>query len=174
VYWDVLRSLGRFFPSVHFLFSHYHLPVSSIDRIHMAILQSIVFIISTFLFFLVHPSQAWNNTARIRLSSRDYIVSKALPMPSSALHYQNGNSHQESFKSNIITNELDTELRLQAALHAARDADRRFGLCTPASTCAWQIVDDIYSSSSTSQHVEDSVKMVLGCEKSIWSLFERR
>ena len=170
----VFFVLSGVFPLVHFLFSPYCSPVSSIGMIQMAILQSIVFIVSTFLFFLVHPSQAWTNPSRIRFSSRDYIVSKATPMPSSALHYQNGNSHQESSKSNIITNELDTELRLQAALHAARDADRRFGLCTPASTCAWQIVDDIYSSSSTSQHVEDSVKMVLGCEKSIWSLFERR
>lgn len=69
-----------------------------------------------------------------------------------------------------INDQLDTEIRLQIALHAAQDADRRYGLCTIESTSAWQIVDDIYSSSSASQQVEDNVKRVFG-EKSIWSLF---
>ncbi|KAL7538415.1 hypothetical protein ACHAXR_008538 [Thalassiosira sp. AJA248-18] len=62
---------------------------------------------------------------------------------------------------NNTNDALDSEVRLQIALQAARDADRLYGLCTPASTRAWQVVDDIYSSLSVSRRVEDNRKKVL-------------
>jgi hypothetical protein len=97
------------------------------------------------------------------------------PNPNSALQYQNGDDYQpvESSTNNVISDELGTKLRLQLALQAARDADRLFGLCTPASTQAWKTVDDIYSSSSASREVEINVKRVLGEEKSIWRVFQQ-
>mmetsp|Transcript_8029 Transcript_8029/g.14072 ORF Transcript_8029/g.14072 Transcript_8029/m.14072 type:complete len:157 (+) Transcript_8029:110-580(+) len=144
-------------------------------QILKTMMQPEVVVLSTIFLFLVHLSQAWTNTASVRLpSSRLYISSKTSPSRSSALQFQNSNNPLELSEANIIYNELDTELRLQAALEAARDADRRYGLCTPASTRAWQIVDDIYSSSSKSRHVEENVKKVFGSEKSIWSSFEKR
>ncbi len=75
--------------------------------------------------------------------------------------------------NNIISDELHINLRLQFALQVARDAYRLYGLCTPASSQAWKMVDDIYSSTSASREVENNVKRVLGEEKSIWSVFQQ-
>lgn len=73
---------------------------------------------------------------------------------------------QQSFKNKTNNdNEFDTNLRLQLALKAAREADRTFGLCSPASNHAWKIVDDVYSTSSVSREVEDTVKRILGREE---------
>ena len=91
---------------------------------------------------------------------------------STVLHYQLDSNIQEYTSSSI--NDLDTNLRLQMALKAARDADVKFGLCTPESRQAWSVVDDIYLSSSSCRIVESNVKRVLGEEKSIWSTFEQR
>lgn len=109
-------------------------------------------------------SDAWTTFSRAQCppAARRGTELKAI---STALHFQTGSDHQE--------NELDTSIRLQIALEAARDADRRYGLCTPASSAAWQLVDDIFSSSQASREVEKNVKRVLG-EKSIWSSFEQR
>jgi len=101
--------------------------------------------------------------------------SSPLSSPSS-LAYQNNHQYgdQQPHRSvNNVTNnenddELDTNLRLQLALQAAQEADRTYGLCSPASNHAWKIVDDVYSSSSASREVEDSVKRVLGGEVSVW------
>jgi hypothetical protein len=98
--------------------------------------------------------------------------------PSSSLGYQNNHHYEdqqphssnsvENVTNNNEDNELDAKLRLQLALQAAREADRTYGLCSPASKHAWKIVDDVYSSSSASREVEDSVKRVLGGEVSVW------
>lgn len=130
-------------------------------------------IITTLIFILVQLAQAWTTNpvagSKINISyrscSRELTLLKA--REDSALHYQYGNYEQE------LTS-LDTESRLEHALQAARDADRRYGLCTPASTRAWKIVDDIYSLSSASQQVEDSVKKVLGGEANVWSMYDRK
>jgi len=137
----------------------------------MMMCQVIVLVFSIFLCVFVDPSQAWTNTACIKFSSRDYTVMKATSAQVLAITDQNDHSQEEMSKSNIM-NELDIGLRLQVALQEARDADHRYGLCTPASTRAWRIVDDLYLSSWTSREVEDTVKNVLGDEKSIWSAFE--
>ena len=114
---------------------------------------------------------AWTNAA----VGRHPPSSQAAPNPNSAIQYRNGDDYQpvESSINNVISDELDSNLRLQLALQAARDADRLFGLCTPASTRAWKMVDDIYSSSSASREVENNVKRVLGEEKSIWRVFQQ-
>ena len=78
-----------------------------------------------------------------------------------------------SSNDNNVSDDLEMECRLEAALNYARDMDRRYGLCTPASIRAWQVVDDLYLLSSASQTVEHNVKKVFGHEKSIWSLYER-
>mmetsp|Transcript_2832 Transcript_2832/g.5003 ORF Transcript_2832/g.5003 Transcript_2832/m.5003 type:complete len:155 (+) Transcript_2832:94-558(+) len=146
----------------------------------MTTLQIVIFAISIFLFVLVHHSQAWTFIpTSSRQPSGHAITSNAVPASSSsALSYQNHNyllkSSSSSSSSHMNSNnDLDVEIHLRAALQAARDADARYGLCTPASTHAWQIVDDIYSASPRSRQVEDNVKKVLGREESIWSTFER-
>mmetsp|Transcript_3813 Transcript_3813/g.5712 ORF Transcript_3813/g.5712 Transcript_3813/m.5712 type:complete len:155 (-) Transcript_3813:236-700(-) len=146
----------------------------------MKTLQIVIFAISIVLFILVHHSQAWSYTpTSSRQLSGHAITSNTEPASSSsAISYQNRNYILEPSSSSSSShmnsnNDLDAEIRLRAALQAARDADARYGLCTPASTHAWQIVDDIYSASPRSRQVEDNVKKALGREESIWSLFER-
>ncbi|KAL3823472.1 hypothetical protein ACHAXA_010232 [Cyclostephanos tholiformis] len=125
----------------------------------------------------VAGSDAWTNGV---VASCRHPPSSPGPTPNppnSALQYRVGDEyhHQqvESSMNNVISDELDTNMRLQIALRAARDADRLHGLCSPASVRAWRVVDDIYSSSSVSREVEKNVKRVLGEEKSIWSAFQR-
>ena len=118
---------------------------------------------------------AWTNPA---VAGRRRPSSGREPDSDSALRYRNGveyHSADSTFTNNnvIIADDSDANMRLQIALQAARDADRLFGLCTPASTRAWKMVDDIYSSSSASREVEDNVKRVLGEEKSIWRVFQQ-
>jgi hypothetical protein len=123
------------------------------------------------LTFAVASSHAWTNVAAGR-----HIPSSGTALnPNSALQYRNGDDNQpvESSINNVISDELHINLRLQSALQAARDADRLYGLCSPASSRAWKMVDDIYSSSSASREVENNVKRVLGEEKSIWSVFQQ-
>ena len=69
------------------------------------------------------------------------------------------------------TEEHDTNISLQIALTAARDADRLHGLCSPNSIRAWAVVDDIYLSSAASREVDSHVKRILGTESSIWDLY---
>lgn len=138
------------------------------------------FVISIYLLVLVNLSLAWTNTAargQHPLSSRVHNALKksTAVRPSLALNYNNGDGLAKSSDPNDTMNdELDTAIRLKIALDVARDADRIHGLCTPESARAWQVVDDIYSRSDASRRVEDSVKRVLGGEKSIWSSFEER
>ena len=127
-----------------------------------------------FLTFAVAGGHAWTNPAvagrRHPSSGREHDSDSALP-------YRNGVEYQSddstSTNNNVIADDSDANMRLQIALQAARDADRLFGLCTPASTRAWKMVDDIFSSSSASREVEDNVKRVLGEEKSIWRVFQQ-
>ena len=130
--------------------------------------QSLRIIILTLAGIRAH---AWTNAA----VGRNPPSSQAAPDPNSSLQYRNGDDYQpvESSINNVISDELDSNMRLQLALQAARDADRLFGLCTPASTRAWKMVDDIFSSSSASREVENNVKRVLGEEKSIWRVFQQ-
>ncbi|KAL3773670.1 hypothetical protein ACHAW5_000686 [Stephanodiscus triporus] len=119
--------------------------------------------------FAIAGSHAWTNAA---VPGTRRLPSSGLASP---LHYRNGVEYEPSEASidNVVVDELDTNLRLQIALQAARDADRLYGLCTPASARAWKMVDDIYSSSSASREVENNVKRVFGEEKSIWSAFQQ-
>lgn len=125
--------------------------------------------------FAVAGSHAWTNAAVP--GTRRFPSSGLASDSDSALRYRNGVEYQPSEASIdnvvVVVDELDTNLRLQIALQAARDADRLYGLCTPASARAWKIVDDIYSSSSASREVENNVKRVFGEEKSIWSAFQQ-
>ena len=140
----------------------------------MVTAQSLRIIILT---LAVVGSDAWTNAVVASGSTRHPPSSGTVPnAPNSALQYRNGDEyHQpvETSMTGVITDELDTNMRLQIALTAARDADRHHGLCSPASVRAWRVVDDIYSSSSASREVENNVKRVLGEEKSIWSEFQR-
>mmetsp|Transcript_4626 Transcript_4626/g.10197 ORF Transcript_4626/g.10197 Transcript_4626/m.10197 type:complete len:158 (-) Transcript_4626:220-693(-) len=111
--------------------------------------------------------------------------------PSSALHYRmNDDRHGvladfpssalfstanrvTSSRNDAASDDLDMEAQLEAALDYAREMDRKHGLCSAASTRAWQVVDVLYLASSASIEVEANVKQVFGIEKSIWSLYER-
>ncbi len=95
----------------------------------------------------------------------------------STLNYRDGVEYEKGTASSTSTtttaatsNEQDTNISLQIALTAARDADRLHGLCSPGSIKAWAVVDDIFLSSSASREVESHVRRVLGHEKSIWDL----
>lgn len=131
----------------------------------MTTMRGLIFVICAVFLASVRLSDAWMSTSCTRHRSLHHISTTSLlhAMPSSVLYFQSGN------EENAVTDQLDTEIRLQMALQAARDADRRYGLCTPESLNAWKVVDDIYSSSSASRQVEDNVMKHL--EKSIWSSF---
>jgi len=139
-------------------------------------MKSSIHAIITVFFVFANLTQAWtiSSTKRNWLdTTRSYRAATTLEHSSpTALQYQLGNDNHEYTISSI--NDLDTNLRLQMALQMARNADMKFGLCTPESRKAWSVVDDIYSSSSSCRKVEDNVKRVLGEENSIWSTFEQR
>ena len=135
-------------------------------------MTSSIHVIITVFFVFANLTQAWTIISSID-TTRSYRATTTLEHSSStALQYQLDNDNHEYTSSSI--NDLDTNLRLQMALQMARNADMKFGLCTPESRKAWSVVDDIYSSSSSCRKVEDNVKRVLGEEKSIWSTFEQR
>ncbi len=135
-------------------------------------------------------SRAWSNVVVVGERSKPFDCialrtsfalhlassSSSSPLPSSSsLSYQTNHQYEdEKPTQNCVNNisnsdkEYATNLRLQLALEAARDADRTSGLCSPASNHAWKIVDDVYSSSSASREVEDTVKRILGREESVW------
>jgi len=138
--------------------------------------QRVFFVTSTIVVSIANLSQAWTNTPNSishLTASIGCTALSATPAHALALHYSNCDYPEARTTRTIINNALDTELCLQIALQAARDVDQRYGLCTPESACAWQLVDDIYLSSPASRQVEDNVKKVLGREKSIWSLMEQ-
>lgn len=54
------------------------------------------------------------------------------------------------------------KLLLQSALQHARNTDLKYGLCTPESTYAWSIVDELYISIPECLAVEDNVRKVFG------------
>ena len=54
------------------------------------------------------------------------------------------------------------KLLLQSALQHARNTDLKYGLCTPESTHAWSIVDELYISIPECLAVEDNVRKVFG------------
>ena len=84
------------------------------------------------------------------------------------------NTKDAAYASTTIE-DLDKLLRLSFALEAARDADLRYGLTSPESVLAWQIVDDIYLSSSATRQIECNVRMVIGNdEASIWDSVQQR
>ena len=57
----------------------------------------------------------------------------------------------------------EMKLLLQSALQHARNTDLKYGLCTPESTYAWSIVDELYiSMPEYSSAVEDNVRKVFG------------
>jgi hypothetical protein len=92
--------------------------------------------------------------------------------PSTLLYASSDNASNDDMTSMEIRSEDDLERQMEAALTTAREMDRRFGLCTQPSIRAWKIVDELYMMSAASRKVEDSVKSVLGAEKSIWTLYE--
>eukprot|EP01083_Nonionella_stella_P248561 860410_1 len=120
--------------------------------------QTNISITSACVLFMANVSLAWTNLPAISYSSPPRSCT-ALSAQPSALQYRSGDDQIETTNA-IITDALDTEFRLQIALRAAQDADRHYGLCTPESNSAWQVVDDIYLSSSASRQVEDNVKKV--------------
>ena len=136
----------------------------SVAETKMAIIPSAVRIVSTLV--IVPPSQAWSVAATTRRASCDAL--NAAPAPVAALHPPD---KPEASTATLLSEPDavdDTERRLAAALAAARDADRRHGLCSPASARAWEIVDDIYASSWTSRQVEENVRKLLGREENVW------
>ncbi|KAL7482997.1 hypothetical protein ACHAW6_008647 [Cyclotella cf. meneghiniana] len=149
----------------------------------MISLQSIV--VSSLFVALVPGSHAFSCKA-----PSEHRIATALnaESSSSALHYRHGsdnefapstllyasadNASNDHIASVEIRSEADIERQIEAALTTAREMDRRYGLCTQPSIRAWKIVDELYMMSAASRKVEDSVKSVLGAEKSIWSLYE--
>ena len=139
-------------------------------------------IASTLLLAVFNGSNAFScNTKAIRRK----VTALSAESSSSALHYRQGSdsnfapstllyASSGAIEEGISTNaaEDDIELQIEEALKNARDADRKFRLRAQPSIKAWKIVDDLYMMSAASQKVEDSVKSVLGAEKSVWSLYE--
>ena len=65
--------------------------------------------------------------------------------------------------TNNNSNSNEMKLLLQSALQHARNTDLKYGLCTPESTHAWSIVDELYiSMPEYSSAVEDNVRKVFG------------
>ncbi|KAL3788078.1 hypothetical protein HJC23_008140 [Cyclotella cryptica] len=93
-------------------------------------------------------------------------------VPSSLLYASADNACNDDIASMDFHSDDDIERQMEAALTTAREMDRRYGLCTEPSTRAWKKVDELYMMSAASRQVEDSVKSVLGAEKSIWSLYK--
>jgi len=155
-------------PAYHYI---HNSPLQPSTRPEMT--SSIHAIITVF-FVFANLTQAWiiSSTNRNEPSTIDTTRSSRTLIFNGTTIYQLDNDNHEYTISSI--NDLDTNLRLQMALQMARNADMKFGLCTPESRKAWSVVDDIYSSSSSCRKVEDNVKRVLGEEKSIWSTFEQR
>ena len=132
-----------------------------------------------FVLAIAGTSEAWTNmgSAIRRLSStRASLITTG--RTKSTLNYRDGVEYEKGTASSTSTtttaatsNEQDTNISLQIALTAARDADRLHGLCSPGSIKAWAVVDDIFLSSSASREVESHVRRVLGHEKSIWDLY---
>ena len=164
------------YDTLHFQLTHLNI---SLFTVHYAMQMATSQLIITTILVLCTITQAWTTKTALTSHASSFRRGPLNAKPSgstpsaSALHYQNGFDYDQesSLLLNTIHDELDTEVRLQIALQAARDADRRYGLCTPASISAWQIVDDIYSLSSASRKVEDNVKKCLGGEESVWSKF---
>jgi hypothetical protein len=120
-----------------------------------------------FVLAIAGTSEAWTLTSPTLNTGRT----------KSTLNYRDGVEYEKGTASSTSTtttadtsNEQDTNISLQIALTAARDADRLHGLCSPGSIKAWAVVDDIFLSSSASREVESHVRRVLGHEKSIWDL----
>jgi hypothetical protein len=135
------------------------------------------FIVSTLLLALFNGSQAFScNTKSV------HRIETSLNAESTALNYRQGNDSNYAPSTLLyassgsiqgaFNSEDDIERQIEEALNNARDADRKFGLCTQPSIRAWKIVDELYMRSEASRRVEDSVKSVLGNERSIWSLHE--
>lgn len=113
------------------------------------------FIIPALDLVLCSTSDAWMTVSRARYNPA--VRHRAgLKATSTALHAQNGDDRQDDECQN--GNEHQGNDRLRVALEAARDADRRYGLCTPASDEAWQIVDDIFSSSQARHEAGKNAK----------------
>jgi len=139
-----------------------------------------------FVLAIAGTSEAWTNMASAirRLSTRASLSTWTVTSPTlttgrtkSTLKYRDGVEYEKGTASSTSTtttaatsNEQDTNVALQIALTAARDADRLHGLCSPNSIKAWAVVDNIFLSSSASREVESHVRRVLGHEKSIWDL----
>lgn len=69
--------------------------------------------------------------------------------------------HATTTNNSNDSNEM--KLLLQSALQHARNTDLLYGLCTPESTYAWSIVDELYiSMPEYSSAVEDNVRKVFG------------
>jgi hypothetical protein len=136
-----------------------------------------------FVLAIAGTSEAWTSAIR-RLSTRASLSTWTVTSPTlittgrtkSTLNYRDGVEYEKGTASSTsttttaATEEHDTNISLQIALTAARDADRLHGLCSPGSIRAWAVVDDIYLSSSASREVDSHVRRVLGHEKSIWDL----
>lgn len=152
------------------------------------------FVFAVIFLSSLDTSRAWTATLPSRTVSSCSSNTALNAAPSSALRYRVNDDHQGMMTllpnnalfstansgvgaavsvENVFGSELDMEVQLEAALNHARDMDRVHGLCSPASTRAWQVVDGLYLASSASQQVEESVKQVFGGEKSVWSLHER-
>ncbi|KAL7464170.1 hypothetical protein ACHAXS_004504 [Conticribra weissflogii] len=136
-------------------------------------------------------TRAWTVNPNFHVRSACSSSTELDAAPSSALHYRmNDDRHgvladfpssalfstvkrAASSRDDDVSNDSDMDAQLEAALDYAREMDRKHGLCSAASTRAWQVVDDLYLASSASVEVEANVKQVFGIEKSIWSLYER-
>lgn len=159
----------------------------------VSLVQNAFFLFLT-MAVMVSGSHGWTmsttTTSTLPISSG---TAAAIRRPSSALRYQNGDevtsqyltqptttitsttSYDETSDDYDYVDDLhDFDPRLRAALRAARNADRLYGLCTPESVAAWAAVDTMFGLSPAGKEVEDCVRKALGDEKSIWSDFEVR
>jgi len=118
-------------------------------------------------------STALNAASSALYYRRDDDVTSLYAVSSDATYATSNNAQSATDAQSGGYGDSDMENQLESALAYARDMDRKYGLCTPASTRAWQVVDELYLASSAARKVEDTVKKVLGAEKSVWSLHER-
>ena len=118
---------------------------------------------------LLLECQAWttsNHSVRIPRSSSTNSLTTTTSTPAvaapAAPHITTNNNN------NITDEEMSLQQRhklLQSALNYARKTDLKYGLCTPESTSAWSVVDELYlSMPEYSSAVEDNVRKVFGAK----------
>lgn len=166
-------SFLRYLPLSLFIFRR-HMVVVNNSRIKYTALTAwrcvaaVVLVIGS-----IDKCQAWttsNNYNSVRIPRNGGGNSGLLTTTSAPAVAAPGANTAPSHDINVMTQQRRYNV-LQSALEHARKIDQRYGLCTPESTYAWSIVDELYlSMPEYSSPVEDSVRKAFPKQKSVWDV----